>query len=100
MWVRVSVGYGAPYRGDDAVLLLRGGEARERLTSGKVPLEKTLRWQSAWLRRARAPDGGCEDSHEKTSLSTGTVTNNDQLATDFRHLRERVNERRDPGKVW
>lgn len=27
-------------------------------------------------------------SHEQTGLSTGTVTDDDQLATDFRHLRD------------
>ena len=27
-------------------------------------------------------------SHEQTSLSASTVTNNNQLATDFRHLRD------------
>ena len=30
--------------------------------------------------------------HEQTGLSTSTVTDNDQLATDFRHLRDWVNE--------
>ena len=29
----------------------------------------------------------CIHSHEKTGLSTSTVTDNDQLATDLRHLR-------------
>lgn len=62
-----------------------GGEANGRRTSGKVPLEKTLR-SSQYHGGGRVRRHG--DSHEETGLSTGTVTNNDQLATDFRHLRD------------
>lgn len=36
--------------------------------------------------------GGGGILHEQTGLSTSTVTDNDQLATDFRHLRDWVNE--------
>ena len=32
------------------------------------------------------------NSHEQASLSAGTIANNDQLATDLRHLRGCVNE--------
>lgn len=34
-------------------------------------------------------NGGWRDLHEQTGLSAGTVTDNDQLATDLRHLRDR-----------
>lgn len=82
-------------------------------TSGNVPLEKTLSvkvvskeevvrlaavsspWQDGRDRdrnrnrnRNRGRQGqalGSLDSHKKTGLSTSTVTDNDQLATDFRH---------------
>lgn len=33
-----------------------------------------------------------DDLHEETGLSAGTVTDNDQLATDFRHLRDGLTE--------
>lgn len=56
---------------------------------GRYPWRR--RWQCVSRHSYRWLDGqGCMrssgDSHEQTGLSTGTVTNNDQLATDFRHL--------------
>ncbi len=68
---------------------VRREQASER-TSGKVPLEKTL-WHGQHASRAAAVwfDWAL---HEQAGLSAGTVTNNDQLATDLRHLRECVND--------
>lgn len=50
-------------------------------------------WRRRW--RSRQYAGGrmeqrwhAGDSHEETGLSAGTVTNDDELATDFRHLRD------------
>lgn len=61
-----------------------------QLTSGKVPLEKTLEGgrqrvlaSIAMLRVCIA--GHMEDLHEQTGLSTGAVADNDELATDLGH---------------
>lgn len=82
------------------VLIAGGGEApimengNER-TSGKVPLEKTLEIRSVHVadfvvyqrcRGASAVAMGIMHSHEETGLSACTITDNDKLATDFRHL--------------
>lgn len=95
----MSVGSCAPYRGDDAVRWTRGGEGSERRTSGKVPLEKTLRCSQYHGGGHVCMFGGHGDSHEETGLSTSTVTNNDQLATDFRHLRDGLTRCGGPGRV-
>lgn len=34
--------------------------------------------------------GGKRDSHQQTRFSTGTITNNDQLSTEFGHFGEGV----------
>lgn len=57
-----------------------------RRTSGNVPLEKTL---CNSQHRVRAITRYVLlHSHEQAGLSTGAITNNDQLATDIRHLRD------------
>lgn len=67
-----------------------GGRRRGRHTSGKVPLEKTLSnrqllsniaHMTAVLKFRKM------HLHEEAGLPAGTVTDNDELATDFRHLR-------------
>lgn len=62
---------------------------RGNLTSGKVPLEKTLREIKCQLserqRKVVAGERRGRHSHEKASLSAGTVADDDELATDFRH---------------
>jgi hypothetical protein len=72
-------------------------ESVEMLTSGNVPLEKTLGGQQSARalvfagrqpQAAMAGDGGGReggDSHQQAGLTTGTVAYNDQLSTDFRH---------------
>ena len=61
------------------------------LTSGKVPLEKTLMKKAAvsnlyaprrlipWLQWSR------RHLHQETGLSAGTVADDDELASDFSH---------------
>lgn len=67
-------------------------EARsaDGLTSGKVPLEKTL--QATELAAGRHREGAHvrgghvgQDVHEQTSLSTGAVTDNNELSADLSH---------------
>lgn len=41
-------------------------------------------------RKKRGGGKGCLDSHQQTRFSTGTVTTNDQLSAEFRHLGEGV----------
>ena len=92
-----------PCDGDeDVYVLLCKEEARsmmeDRLTSGNVPLENTL---AAADRQSHDKDqthpplvfpsrkGGeakvKKYSHQQTSLSAGTVTDNDELASNFSH---------------
>jgi hypothetical protein len=66
---------------DDAAEALRG----RTHTSGKVPLEKTLRRCQWELNAIRGRWWVC--IHEQAGLPAGAVADNDQLATDFRHLR-------------
>lgn len=60
------------------------------LTSGKVPLEKTLsekatvRKQYVGRRHKRWPQSR-RYLHKETGLSAGTVANDDKLASNFRH---------------
>ena len=60
------------------------------LTSGKVPLEKTLQAGSLVVEeqgRAMQALGSHRSGvvHEQTGLSTGAVTDNNELSSDFRH---------------
>jgi hypothetical protein len=71
-------------------------------TSGKVPLEKTLAAAVSIrvvVEEIRGAEGGRRDLHEQACLSTSTVTNNDQLATDFRHLRNKSTAVRQGGRL-
>jgi hypothetical protein len=66
----------------------------KRLTSGKVPLEKTLATDGSQYKmldgQTAAGSAGEEDSHEKTSLAAGAIANNDELATDLGRHDERL----------
>jgi hypothetical protein len=67
------------------------------LTSGKVPLEKTLRYNqykdlSSSSSAKRRADGK-EYLHQQASLTAGTIAYNDKLSTDFRHLDGRLMEK-------
>lgn len=61
------------------------------LTSGKVPLEKTLMKKAEVSKRYARRCGMVwsqwkeKDLHKETGLSAGTVTNDDELASDFSH---------------
>lgn len=61
------------------------------LTSGKVPLEKTLMKKAEVSKRYAGRRGMLwwqwrrRHLHEKTGLSAGTVANDDELASDFSH---------------
>ncbi len=67
------------------------------LTSGKVPLEKTLRYNqhkdlsSSSSAKERADGKGY--LHQQASLTAGTIAHNDKLSTDFRHLDGRLMEK-------
>lgn len=90
------------------VLIGRGGEALflengDERTSGKVPLEKTLEIRSVHVadfvvyqrcRGASAVAVGIMHLHEETGLSACTITDNDKLATDFRHLDNQLARKR------
>lgn len=79
-------------------LLSDSGGVERRLTSGKVPLEKTLPGTlyqftaqeificRLYLRAVGDWILGNGYSHEKTSLTAGTVTHDDKLAADLSHL--------------
>lgn len=64
----------------------RGWRAATNLREGTLG-EDTVGCLSAG-RRGEAGWRGVLDLHEKTGLSAGTVTNNDQLAADLGHLRD------------
>ena len=70
----------------------QGAGARGRLTSGKVPLEKTLQRRCQQLRgRTKGLSlalaiGVRVHLHEQTGLSAGAVTDNHELATDLGHF--------------
>lgn len=64
------------------------------LTSGKVPLEKTLsmarsvRGGDEEQNAGRADEDG--DLHQQTGLTAGTVTDDDQLSADLSHCVAKV----------
>ena len=68
-------------------------EGSRILTSGKVPLEKTLSgsvisrcsMRSAGPSKASGNDG-VDRLHQETSLAAGTVAHDDKLAADLGHL--------------
>lgn len=68
---------------------LRDGGEAVGLTSGKVPLEKTLRthvsyctvWPGADVRREHRR----KHVHQQTGLSAGAVADDDELSADFSH---------------
>lgn len=70
----------------------RQGKAEEHksmLTSGKVPLEKTLLKSQGISTtkdcdRARSAMSGC--LHQKTGLSASTITNDHKFASNLSHL--------------
>lgn len=57
------------------------------LTSGKVPLEKTLDGNTCqrmmMQRRARTVDG--RNSHQQTGFTASTIANDDQLSANLSH---------------
>ena len=58
------------------------------LTSGKVPLEKTLETEDrlAWGQvRGRLAAGKGGDAHQQAGLSAGAVADNDEFPTELGH---------------
>ena len=83
-----------PRRGARAV---EGDITTGGLTSGKVPLEKTLRWVislGTWTGTSKSTRAGQAREkgryiHQQAGLSAGSIADDDEFASDLRHVRSR-----------